>query len=115
MKIQLDTENKTIKLEKDVVLSKLIETLDKLLPNGEWKEFTLETNTVIHQWSNPVVIPSVIPYPVPTYPRPYCPRPYWPWYSYTRLDSNLHPADDKVSAGMNSNMMLNKGVYNIQA
>lgn len=110
MKIQLDTENKTIKLEKDVVLSKLIETLDKLLPNGEWKEFTLETNTVIHHWSNPVVLPSVIPYPVPTYPRP-----YWPWYSSTRLESNLHPADDKGSAGMNSTMMLNKGVYNIQA
>ena len=110
MKIQLDTENKTIKLEKDVVLSKLIETLEKLLPNGEWKEFTLEINTVIHQWSNPVVIPSVIPYPVPTYPRP-----SWPWYSSTGLDSNLHPADDKGSAGMNSHMMLNKGVYNIQA
>jgi hypothetical protein len=64
MKLQLDTENKTIKLEKDVVLSNLIETLEKLLPHGEWKEFTLETNTVIHQWSNPVVLPSVIPYPV---------------------------------------------------
>ena len=110
MKIQLDTENKTIKLEKDVVLSKLIETLEKLLPNGEWKEFTLETNTVIHHWSNPVVLPSVIPYPVPTYPRP-----HWPWYSFTSLESNLHPADDKVRAGMNSTMMLKKGVYNIQA
>jgi hypothetical protein len=110
MKIQLDTENKTIQLEKDVVLSKLIETLEKLLPNGAWKEFTLETNTVIPQWSNPVVIPSVIPYPVPPYPRP-----SWPWYSYTSLESNLHPADDKVSAGMNSTMMLNKGVYTIQA
>jgi hypothetical protein len=110
MKIQLDTENKTMKLEKDVVLSKLIETLEKLLPNGEWKEFTLETNTVIHQWSNPVVLPSVIPYPVPPYPRP-----YWPWYSSTSLESNLHPADDQVSAGMNSTMMLHKGVYNIQA
>ena len=59
MKIQLDTENKTIKLGKDVVLSKLIETLEKLLPNGEWKEFTLETHTVIRQWSHPVVLPSV--------------------------------------------------------
>ena len=110
MKIQLDTENKTIKLEKEVVLSKLIETLDKLLPDGAWKEFTLETNTVIHQWSHPVVVPSVIPYPVPPYPRP-----SWPWYSSTRLDSNLPPAGDKGSAGMNSNMMLKKGVYNIQA
>ncbi len=32
MKIQVDTENKTIQLEKEVVLSKLIETLEKLLP-----------------------------------------------------------------------------------
>ena len=110
MKIPLDTENKTIKLEKDVVLAKLIETLEKLLPHGEWKEFTLETNTVIHQWSNPVVIPSVIPYPVPPSPRP-----SWPWYSSTRLESHLHPAEYKVSTGMNSHMMLNKGVYNIQA
>lgn len=110
MKIQLDTENKTLKLEKDVVLSKLIETLEKLLPHGEWKEFTLETNTVIHHWSNPVVLPSVLPYPVPPYPRP-----SWPWYSSTSLESHLHPADDKVNAAMNSNMMLNKGVYNIPA
>ena len=110
MKIQLDTENKTLKLEKEVVLSNLIETLEKLLPNGEWKEFTLETNTVIHHWSNPVVIPSVIPYPAPPSPRP-----SWPWYSSPRLESNLHPADDKVRAGMNSHTMLNKGVYNIQA
>jgi hypothetical protein len=110
MKIQLDTQNKTIQLEQEVVLSTLIETLEKLLPNGEWKDFTLETNTVIHQWSNPVVIPSVIPYPVPPYPRP-----SWPWYSSTRLESNLHPADDQGSAGRNSTMMLKKGVYNIQA
>ena len=84
MNIQLDIENKTIKLEKDVVLSKLIETLDKLFPNGEWKEFTLETHTIIHHWSNPVVLPSVIPYPVPPSPRP-----SWPWCGYMILESNL--------------------------
>jgi hypothetical protein len=110
MKLQLDTENKTIKLEKDVVFSTLIETLEKLLPNGEWKEFTLETHTVIPQWSNPVVLPSVIAYPVPTYPRP-----SWPWYSSSSLESNLHPAEDQGSAGRNSHLMLKKGVYNIQA
>ena len=110
MKLQLDTEHKTIKLEKEVVLSQLMETLEKLLPNGEWKEFTLETNTVIHQWSNPVVIPSVIPYPVPPHPRP-----SWPWYSYTSVESHLRPADGQGSAGRNSTMMLKKGVYNIQA
>lgn len=53
MKIQLDTTQKTIKIEEQVKLSKLVETLERLLPKGEWKEFTLETNTTISYWSNP--------------------------------------------------------------
>lgn len=34
MKLQLDTENKTIKLESTVELSKLVDTLEGLLPKG---------------------------------------------------------------------------------
>ena len=41
MKIQLDTTLKTIKLESDVKISDLIKILKKLLPDGEWKTFTL--------------------------------------------------------------------------
>lgn len=43
MKIQLDTTNKTIKVEESVKLQELTDALEKLLPNGEWKEFKLET------------------------------------------------------------------------
>ncbi len=56
MKIQLDFDNKTIKLENSVNLGELAETLNKILPNNQWKDFKLETNTVINNWSSPTII-----------------------------------------------------------
>jgi hypothetical protein len=56
MKLQLDTNNKTIKVEEQVGLAELVEILDKLLPNGEWKEYQLQTNTTIVWQNNPIVI-----------------------------------------------------------
>ena len=44
MKIQLDTINKTIKIEEQVNLKELVKTLEKLLPKGLWKEFDLINN-----------------------------------------------------------------------
>ncbi|MFW5847675.1 MAG: hypothetical protein ACOCVF_02035 [bacterium] len=41
MKIQIDTENKTIRVDNNIPLGELIKTLKKLLPNGEWKEYEL--------------------------------------------------------------------------
>lgn len=71
MKIQLDTENKRIKLESDVELSKLVETLDELLPDGKWREFTLQTNTTITRWDFPVIIRERSSWPTyPWYERP---------------------------------------------
>lgn len=57
MKIQIDTKAKTLKIENDITMSELVEFLDKILP-GEWKSYKLETNTVIHQWSQPIVLKS---------------------------------------------------------
>ena len=101
MKIQFDTDNKTIKLESEVLLSKLVETLNKLLPNGEWKKFTLQTNTVIQHWSNPVVIREYPTYP--TYPR-------YPWYGM-EVTAGRHTAEYKVN---NSSLELKSGVYNVE-
>ena len=47
MKLTIDTENKTIKLEEQVGLKELSETLIKLFPNQEWKEYDLIPNTVV--------------------------------------------------------------------
>jgi hypothetical protein len=123
MKLQLDTTRKILKIEEDVKLSKLISVVKRLLPNGEWQDFTLITNTVIEKWVNP------IPY------KPYWPDvyPWWqqPWYatnpiyivSSTPLMNNsscLKATGDvlvtvsNLSPNTNSIYELKDGVYNIE-
>ena len=95
MKIQLDTQAKTIKLEDRVKLDEFVKLLNKLLPQGEWKEFTLEANTTINHWSNPVVIRE---YPRERYP--------WIWYGD---GLNKHPVrKTEISYS------LNAGKFNIE-
>lgn len=116
MKIQLDTDNKTIKIEDSVNLGDFINYIKKILPHGEWKDFKLEVNTII-SWVNPIVIEPYKPY------SPYYP---WPWYcstggyndksnvNYQSLTSDGH---DGVACGdiNNSNsFILNSGTYNIE-
>lgn len=55
MKLQLDTQAKTVKVEQSVSLSELVEVLERLLPNGQWKEYQLETNVTI-EWNSPTII-----------------------------------------------------------
>lgn len=94
MRIQLDTDKKTIKIEEDVLLEKLIETLERFLPKGEWKKFTLEVNAKIYQWNEPIII------------RQY---PYTPWWESPWICSNGKSDTKEVSYNLNS------GVYNIEA
>lgn len=65
MKLQIDTSAKTIKLEESAKIPELLSVIKKLLPN-DWKDYTLETMTVINNWTNPIVWPSAIPY-IPTW------------------------------------------------
>lgn len=97
MKIQLDTTNKTIKVEGKVNLGELLDTLDKLLPNGLFKEFDIDCNTVIYYWDTYKVIPYY----------PYGTTPYTPWITWTTSTS---PTTINCT---NSNYKLNDGVYNI--
>ena len=72
MKIQLDTEQKTIKVEENVNLQELMAELKKRFPNGEWKEYQLTMGETIIGW----------PYPV--YPHPqYSFYPQYPITPYT--------------------------------
>jgi|WetSurSiteA1Bulk_404760.scaffolds.fasta_scaffold573073_1 hypothetical protein len=66
MKLQLDTTMKIIRVEGTVSLLELSETLERLLPNGVWKTFSLECGTTII-WSQPIQI-------YPTWP-------YYPWWT----------------------------------
>jgi hypothetical protein len=62
MKLQIDTSTKIIRVEGTVSLLELTETLERLLPNGVWKTFSLESGSAII-WAQP--------YPV---------HPSWPYY-----------------------------------
>lgn len=109
MKIQLDTEKKTIKIEEPVNLGEFIKTLEKMLPNKLWKDFSLEVTTIVN-WVNPIVIEPYVqpfnpinPYPVQPMPMP-SPNPThpnWP-LPWIICDTNT------------SNVSLNKGTFNIQ-
>lgn len=69
MKLQIDTELKTVKIEGQVNLKEFTERIKTILP--DWEDYKLETNTVIQNWNNPFVVPYV----------PFAPytRPYYPW------------------------------------
>jgi hypothetical protein len=72
MKLQIDTDLKIIKIEESINFGKLIEILERLLPD-QWKEYKLETGTIIY-WTNPIqIIPSN---PLPPYSPPYNPWGY---------------------------------------
>jgi len=106
MKIQLDTSAKTIKIENDVKLFELFTNLKKLLPDDEWKGFTLLTNTQITYWRDPIYIE-------PIYKHYY----QQPWYccsgnsSLGMAKSNITTAEYKVPQ---ENYSLKAGTYNIE-
>lgn len=109
MKIQLDTTSKTIKIEENVLLSKLITTLNGLLPNKEWKKYTLETNTTITHWTAPYIIKEI-----PVYPRPYYPS--YPWYYLSTGDTSGLMKANKITAEYKSdNSLMAKADYSLKA
>lgn len=104
MKLQLDTTAKTIKVEGTVNLNELFIALKKLLPEGLWKKFSIESNTTII-WTNPVTVH-------PFYP-------YYPWWApqpsiiYSAGQGNsLSPCDTLTSGEVTYS--LNQGTYNIE-
>jgi hypothetical protein len=71
MKIQIDTKEKTIKVEENVNLGELCKVLDKLLPK-EWKGYCLLSGTVVN-WTNPITWIFTQPSPI----IPYIPIQPW--------------------------------------
>lgn len=103
MRLQIDTKSKIIKLEDKVLLKEFVSTLEKLLPKKEWQTFTLETGTVINNWSSPVII------------REYKPWTY-PWYGglqYYSNNSKEYTVDCKNTLTSNVNK-LTAGTYNVE-
>ena len=62
MKFEIDTENKTIKLQEDVKLSDLVQELKGLL-DKDWENYTLIMDERVEYvyTSNPTITPPPIP------------------------------------------------------
>lgn len=88
MKIQLDTDQKIIRLDEPTNLGDLFSFLEKILPNGMWKSFKLEI-------TNNFLQPT---FPNPTIIQPW-PTPVFPWWRDTIIYSTQE---------------LNPGIYNIE-
>lgn len=52
MKLQIDTTNKTIRIEEAVKFDELFNTLESLFPNSAWREYTLVI-FMDSSWSTP--------------------------------------------------------------
>lgn len=64
MKLQIDFENKKIKLLDEVQLGNLVKILQGLFPD-KWEEFKLEGVVEYVNWYNPVVIREIQPWITP--------------------------------------------------
>jgi len=82
MKLQFDTIEKTIKVEEHVNLGELMEKLEMLLPNNQWKEYTLKVS-IITIWQNPIIIENPIPFVDPY-------RPFWEQPTITCLSHHVY-------------------------
>ena len=82
MKIQVDIVNKTIKVEGDINLQVLFKHIKQFLPDGQWKEYELETNTVIN-WNTGPIYPT---YPVLPYYLTWQPDQYFPTITCGTID-----------------------------
>ena len=63
MKLQINTDNKTITIEEGVNLGDLYEALFKMFPKFTWKEYTIIPVKTIEHWTSPVTIPWNNPLP----------------------------------------------------
>jgi len=63
MKLKIDTTEKTIKVEETVNLGALMDKLNTLFPEDEWRIYSLEYYPVYYYPQYPLYVPPLIQYP----------------------------------------------------
>ncbi len=102
MKIQIDTDNKIIRLESSINFGEFMTKINLLFPDDTWKEYKVETNTQI-VWSDPIFIKSR-PIYRDLYPE------WWRQPIYYGTTSGTETTYNNCT----SNMMLTSGTYNVE-
>lgn len=98
MKLQIDTERKTISIEESINLGELYNMLTAMFPNFTWKEYEIVPVKIIEKFSNPITIPWSNPNPwvSPTPTAPWSPS-YPIIYCGSTTDSVIASAGDSSS------------------
>jgi hypothetical protein len=67
MKIQIDTQSKTILIQEKISLDEFWKEIQTMLPNGTWKEYTIDKaiEYISIPYTNP--FPQVVPWSNPPY------------------------------------------------
>ncbi len=115
MKLQINTDVKTITIDEAVEAGELFELLNTMFPNFTWKSYMIIPEKVILHWKDPITIPwtprpwfdPIIPY-TPTTPVTY------PWVTCgTTSDSipntmTMNAGDNKTFTSSTYNVIINK-------
>ncbi len=103
MKIQLDTTSKIIRVNEPVNLKELFDLLNKILPNDDWHGYALEGNTVIQNWTSPIVV------------TPYIQPQSYPWWNPNPIIyGDTLPVWEPRTFGSTENPPINQIVYNLE-
>ena len=79
MKLQIDTNLKTIQIEESVSLGQFFDLMVSMFPDLAWKDYLLIPVEKIEYFKDPVIIPYN-PQPwLPSIPGPYTPNVPWTW------------------------------------
>ena len=85
MRIQIDTVQKTIRVEESVNLGRFIKMIKQMVPN--WKKYVLQPGGIV-DWVSPIYIEKY---------RPWWERPVYPWITYTTGDTNVYQGQDVMT------------------
>lgn len=77
MKLEINTQERKIRLLEEANLGELFTFLEEILPDSKWREYSIEGN-VVYNWGGPITV--IPPY---TNPSPFPPNPITnPWVTY---------------------------------
>ena len=114
MKLQIDTDKKTIKIEENINLKKLIDSIKKLFPDKEWEGYELQTNTTILNWSSPVYITPKYDWSYKPWNQPMYVQDYDTINCSNQTPSNTSGYSHTVTTLMNSTPhTLTNNIYNL--
>jgi hypothetical protein len=80
MKLQIDTQSKTITIEEAISFGELYDMLSAMFPKMGWRDYLLCPVEKIEIWKDPIVVPWnpapwIVPYTPPVIPY----QPSTPW------------------------------------